>query len=372
MPGRPVNYFAGFLWIDAAIAPRNWMAKHPKTPMTPVDSNKAALVARRGATRLLRLVLDDGRFVYSYSAAGEPKPTRKYNVLRHCGAAWSMLDTARQLGEMTAVEEGAERAIRYLIANFLVPFGDGGLCVLDSGKIKLGGNGLALLALTELFSLRKDEDLLAAACRLGRYIVSEQQADGDFVHSRVLETGEVRDFRSDYYTGEALFGLVRLYEATGDRHWLDRVVFSEAKLRERDYGVEAQSHWMLYALDALFAVRPSAEYLEHAGRIAANILAHPRYRDERRSAPIACRSEGLLAYMRMLERADPSGISPSASECLRAIQTNLGLQMEFQTANGAFIRGGGSDEVRIDYIQHNISSFLAYSRLPVPAAAVAA
>jgi hypothetical protein len=76
--------------------------------------------------------------------------------------------------------------------------------------------------------------------------------------------------------------------------------------------------------------------------------------------------------MHMLERADPSDGSPSASECLRAVEANLGLQMEFRTANGAFIRGGGSDEVRIDYIQHNISSFLAYSRLPVPAAAAAA
>jgi len=281
-----------------------------------------------------------------------------------------MLDTARQLGEMTAVAEAAERAIRYLISNHILPFGDNGdRCVVDDGKIKLGGNGLALLALTELFRLSKDDSLLDLARQLGQYIVSEQQADGDFVHSRVYATREERSFRSDYYTGEALFGLMRLHETTGEEHWLDRVVFSEERLFKRDYGVDAQSHWMLYALEALYAVRPADDYLEHARRIAENILMFPRYRDEARSTPIACRSEGLLAYIRMLERTDPTDVSPSASDCLSCVRTNLALQLEFKTPNGAFIRGGGSDEVRIDYIQHNISSFLAFSQLPVSAAA---
>ncbi|HKQ93962.1 MAG TPA: hypothetical protein VJS40_00020, partial [Aestuariivirgaceae bacterium] len=44
------------------------------------------------------------------------------------------------------------------------------------------------------------------------------------------------------------------------------------------------------------------------------------------------------------------------------VRENLRLQMESRAPGGAFIRGGGSDEVRIDYIQHNISSFLAFSR----------
>lgn len=332
--------------------------------MMGIDPDAASTVARRGATRLLRLVLDDGRFIYSYSAADEPKPTRKYNVLRHCGTAWSMLDTARQLGEMTAVAEAAERAIRYLISTHILPFGDNGdRCVVENGKIKLGGNGLALLALTELFRLRKDETLLDLARRLGQYIVSEQRADGDFVHSRDYVTGEEREFRSDYYTGEVLFGLMKLYEATDDRQWLDRVIFSEDRLLERDYGVETQSHWMLYSLEALCAAQRSNAYIEHARRIAAHILMFPRYRDEARSTPIACRSEGLLAYVRLLERAGVTDISPSALDCLHEIRINLGLQLEFKTPNGAFVRGGGSDEVRIDYIQHNISSFLAFSQL---------
>ena len=45
------------------------------------------------------------------------------------------------------------------------------------------------------------------------------------------------------------------------------------------------------------------------------------------------------------------------------MRENLALQLGYRTADGAFIRGGGDDrhfEVRIDYIQHNVSAFLHY------------
>ena len=333
--------------------------------MEEINAKSAALIARRGATRLLRLVMKDGRFIYRYSAKKDPIPTRDYSALRHCSAAWSMLATARQLGEMAAVAEGAERAIGYLISHHVRPFGnDGSLCVIDNGSIKLGGNGLALLAIIELHALNKDRRLLAIARGLGRYVLSQQRPDGDFIHARVQATLQERQFRSSFYTGQALFGLMRLYEATGDDQWLGCVVSGIDGLLPYEYGVDVQSHWMLYALEALYAVRPSEACLEYARKIAANMLEFSQYRDGGEGTPIACRSEGLLAYVRLLDRADVTTMSPTVSECIREIRTNLELQLACKTANGAFICGGGSDEVRIDHIQHNISSFLAYSRLP--------
>jgi hypothetical protein len=330
-----------------------------------VSANTAAQVAAQGARSLARLVLPDGRFIYRYRAAEQPKAGRKYNVLRHCGTAWSMLDVARQLGSLEDVATSAKHAVHHMIENFLFPYGrEGALCVVDDGKIKLGGNGLALLALAELFELTRDEELINVGQRLARYIVSEQRPDGDFVHSRDFRTGKERDFRSDYYTGEALFGLLRLHEVTGEKRWLQTAVSSEAVLHQSGYGVSAQSHWMLYALERLYLASRSEIYLEHARRIAEHVLLFPDYRKQNRSTPIACRSEGLLAYIRMLHRAGPDAMaSQDAGACLREVRKNLSLQMQFRTAAGEFIRGGGSDEVRIDYIQHNISSFLAYGRL---------
>jgi hypothetical protein len=251
-----------------------------------------------------------------------------------------------------------------LIGNYLFPYGSESLlCVVDNGKIKLGGNGLALLALAEFFELTQDFKLLDVARRLGQYIISEQRPDGDFVHSRVYATQEERNFKSDYYTGEALFGLLRLYEVTNEKKWLECAIRSEAELFKVQYGVYAQSHWMLYALERFYSATASEIYLEHARQIAEHILLFPDYRKESRSTPIACRTEGLLAYFRTVERAGDRKISPTAKATLQEIRKNLGLQIEFQTPRGEFVRGGGSDEVRIDYIQHNISSFLAYSEL---------
>jgi hypothetical protein len=274
-----------------------------------------------------------------------------------------MMDVGRHMN-LPQVSLAAERAIQHMIQSFLFPYGDTGmLCVVDSGKIKLGGNGLALLALAELLEAKWDQELARVAERLGRYIVSEKLEDGDFVHSRIYETNRVRDFRSDYYTGEALFGLLRLHEVTGKKEWLDCALSSETELFQRNYGVFSQSHWMLYALEKLHHHSGAELCLEHARQIAEHILMFPDYRKDNRSTPIACRSEGLLAYVRMVERSKGRKISPDAETCLREVRRNLSLQLQFKTPMGAFIRGGGSDEIRIDYIQHNISSFLAYHRL---------
>jgi hypothetical protein len=328
-----------------------------------ITANFAAQIAGQGAKVLSSLVLEDGKFIYRYRAAEGPKAGRKYNVLRHCGTAWAMLDVGQQLGS-ECVLEAAGRAVRHMIGNYLFPYGSESLlCVVDDGNIKLGGNGLALLALAELFELTKDYELLDVARKLGQYIISEQRPDGDFVHSRVYATQKERDFRSDYYTGEALFGLLRLYETTNEKQWLECAISSARELFKVQYGIYAQSHWMLYALERLFYATASDIYLEHARQIAEHIVLFPDYRKENRSTPIACRTEGLLAFFRTVERAATKRFSPTSSDCLREIRKNLGLQIKFLTPKGEFVRGGGSEEVRIDYIQHNISSFLAYSRL---------
>jgi len=333
--------------------------------MAQIDSQMAELVAKRGANRLGRLVMKDGRFIYRHQRTEVPRRTADYNVLRHCGAAWSMLDIATQYGQMPGVINAAGLAIGYLISNHIRPFGDdGSACVVEDGIVKLGGNGLALLAIAELYRLNRRDELLDIARQLGRFILSEQRPDGDFVHSRIYATREERDFRSNYYTGEALFGLLRLHEITGEENWLNAVVFSEDRLNQIDYGVDADSHWMLYALEALNRVRTSDTHVEHARRIAEHIMSTPDYRVGVRSTPIACRSEGLLAYVRLLANAGLTGSSPTMAAAIDHIRTNLALQNSCKTPNGSFIHGGGRDDVQIDYIQHNISAFMGFSRLP--------
>jgi hypothetical protein len=330
--------------------------------MSGFDRLHSATIAKQGALALSKLVKPDGEFIYRYRLCRRPREDNHYNVLRHCGSAWAMLEVARALGPLPEVAEAAGRAVHFMIKKFLAPFGEKrALCVVDSGRIKLGGAGLAILALAGMHRETGNKTFLDIARRLGRYIRAEQGPNGDFIHSRIYPSGEIRSFRSDYYTGEALFGLLVLHEHAGDPEDLEAVVKCEATLMRSDYGVKEQSHWMLYALEQLCRQRPSTEYAEHARKIVEDILCFPGYRDRDRSTPIACRSEGLMAYARLLQQSGIAGLSPSEAASLREVGCNLHLQSRYMTAAGEFLRGGEKDEIRIDYIQHNISSFLAFA-----------
>jgi hypothetical protein len=171
-----------------------------------------------------------------------------------------------------------------------------------------------------------------------------------------------------YYNGEALLALLELYDATKDRIWLDAVKAIESELAASDYGVKEQSHWMLYSLSFLSKIDESTVYYDHAAKIASHILDHPDYLTWNRSTPIACRTEGLIAFLGM---KDPANLRDEnlKKRCLLQISENLDRQKTFIYSEGGFVRGGDDqrkDEVRIDYIQHNISSFLHFAQLNLP------
>lgn len=322
------------------------------------ESLSHAEIARSGARHLAGLVQRNGRFTYRY-ASSNGQPMGGYNLLRHSGAIWSLAQTARILGDLDDVTDAARGALSWLLSKRVVRVRDA-LCVAGKRGAKLGGAALAILACLEVNRIHADPELVRVARGLGRFLVLLRRDDGDFDHKIDLNDGEVSPFRSDYYTGEALFALAQLHEATGEDAWLDLALDSIMALDARDYGVAEQSHWMLYALDAVFRHRHEPECLIYAEKIVRNILDVPDYREAGRSTPIACRTEGFLAFMRMTAASGSSTHRSLAASALDAIVTNLGMQARFRHSSGAFVRGVNCDEVRIDYIQHNISSFLMH------------
>ncbi|MFM9842673.1 MAG: hypothetical protein ACKVOI_06865 [Dongiaceae bacterium] len=331
--------------------------------------NDSLTVAIEGAECLARLVDRRGKFLYRYDA-DNPGPSTGYNILRHCGTIWAMTEIANRAGPLPKVAEAAQRATEWLIGRHIRPYGTTGTrCVVAGDAVKLGGNGLAILALLEVAALSGNQAYVELAGDLAGYIVLQRQPDGNFAHKRRFSTDEIQPFHSDYYTGEALFGLLRLTNVTGEQRWLDVTQASEDQLAAQDYGVTQQSHWMLYALEQLHKLRPQSVSRTHARTIAENILDKPEYRNHRRSTPIACRTEGLLAFVRLCEglSSDIDGrplFDRVAARARIAIHENLELQTAYRRSNGSFVHGLGNSEVRIDYIQHNISSFLGYSLLP--------
>lgn len=319
-------------------------------------------IAVSSAQRLAALTGPAGRFTYRYDPVRN-LPSRGYNIVRHCGAVWSMMDVYRVRPAPELMEAG-RRAISYLLANHVRedryrP----GLCVVEDGSVKAGANALAVLALIGLSRHTGESSFLDVARGLARNLLAARKPDDDFIHKRDFETGVIADFHSDYYTGEALFALVALFETTGERIWLDPAMSLEESLARRNYGVPFQSHWCLYALERMQRCGASDLCYRHAQAIAEHILTHTQYRGSGRSTPVACRSEGLLAFLR-LRLAVGADTAPVLSEtCLGAIRENLALQLRHRHGDGSFYRGGDGErrtEVRIDYIQHNISAFLHY------------
>lgn len=319
-------------------------------------------VALSGAAYLSHLVDQDGRFKYRFDAVSGTV-AEGYNVLRHCGAVWAMLEVSEHSKQKKDIVASGVRAVTYLLNEFMNFSPDYRYaCIAENNSVKLGGNALAILAMLSVYRATGDQILKTLAESLGKYILKDWKADGDFVHKRYLVSGKVSDFKSMYYTGEALLALLWLFEASGDEVWLEAAIRSEDMLASKDYGVAEQSHWMLYALDLLGRHRWNEGHARHAGKIAKHILDFPEYRSWGRSTPTACRSEGLQAFIRLLDqgRCD-SGLAALRSACMEAIEVNLGEQLRFRLDTGAFIRGGDDhrqNEVRIDYIQHNISAFL--------------
>jgi len=150
--------------------------------------------------------------------------------------------------------------------------------VVEDGYVKLGGNGLAILALARYTTVTGDRSHVPFMVRLGNWVLSTQADDGRFTKHKVeWETRRVTEFVSGYYPGEAIFALVALYGVDPKERWFDAADRAVRFLIEvRDTGKSpaelSHDHWLLYGLDALYRERPAPRLARHAERITSAIL----------------------------------------------------------------------------------------------------
>ena len=186
-----------------------------------------------------------------------------------------------------------------------------------------------------------------------------------------------------------MLALLRLHRIDEDPAWVDAAELAASYLiDERDAELPTaklpHDHWLLYALNELHGFRPKDKYLNHAMRITEAIVkAQNRgpeppdwigsfYRPPR-STPTACRSEGLLAAHALATR---TGKRVEARDAIDATRRALGFQFATQCtperamfferptrALGGFHLSLYEFEIRIDYVQHNVSALLAMLRV---------
>lgn len=353
-----------------------------------------------GANYLARAVRADGSFVYQYES-GLNKEAADYNMVRHAGTLWSMLDmlaNEKDAERAALLRSAIDRAAAYLRGTIEVYAYGTGLVVNEFDTAKLGGNGLALVALTDYYRLAPSTELLDELRGLAIWIVESQASDGEYASHKVeLSTGEVSRFLSDYYPGEAILGLMRLYKIDPDPKWQhvwkdSAVAATRWLIHVRDKGKELadleHDHWLLYAINEVYRVEPDADFLAHTRLLVEAIVTtqlgsargpnaaqpdwHGGWYEPPRTTPVACRVEGLMAAVTLLREV---GEPDETKALLVAVEAGLKFMLQNQLygekllmlpnparAKGGFHSDFNNWHVRIDFVQHSISALMAYAR----------
>ena len=362
-----------------------------------VNPEALLAAAHRGGDYLARHLNDDGSFNYIY----EPRRDRNgdgYNLLRHAGSCYALLELYRVSGELR-YREAAQRGIDHLLTYSRPPLpadsAAGFEAIVSPGEeAKLGGAALAILAILEHHDATGEGRWLDRARKLARFILFQQDDDGRFESKYFYGKPDAKPFVSIYYPGEAILALTRLARIDGNARWL------EAARRGADYLIDVRDaalptdelphdHWLLMGLNELDTATGDPRYLAHATRIGDAILGAQRrdtpvpdwfgtFYDPPRSTPTATRSEALIAMHRLATRNGKPGrpyLTAMMSMAAFQLRCQLNETNSFHLprpdrAHGGFRRSLTNFEIRIDYVQHNVSALLGLrERLLSPEAA---
>lgn len=354
-------------------------SQRTEPPKADINRNRLIAAAKSGGQYLIRMQKTDGSFHYLYDAETDRFESRRYNVVRHAGTTLSLLDLYQATRDSKYLLS-ARHAIDFLKTRVRAASARASYVLDFDGKAKLGAAGLALAAIAKQMQLDRKTDRELAA-RLANQIVAMQRKDGSFVMRHRLLESEEPAAESLYYPGEALLGLIRLYDLNHDRRILKAVQHGAAYLIDSQLRMSRlpPDAWLPQALEELYKTAPERRYVDHAIKLA-EVMIEDQY-DENdgseyaggfgpgppRSTPAASRAEGLVSAYRLAKKAG----DPRASKIAEALRASAKFQLaqQFTAANSGSLKNprralGGfresleSSKIRIDFVQHNISSLL--------------
>ncbi len=350
-------------------------------------------ILEQAASWLSQQVQPDGSFHYGYYPRFD-NDIPGYNCMRHASTIWSLLCQYRLSGRADVLAL-ASRTIQYLLENAVV-WQDSNTAYLSepgTGEIKLGGNGVLILAMTEYLdaegetqresgSAEKVPDHAAEyirICRaLGEGILRLQDAhDGTFYHVlNAADFSRKESYRTVYYDGEATYALCRLYRLTDDEQWLSAAMRSADHFIADDYTCH-QDHWVAYAMKELTRYVRRDDYDTFALQNAQRNLDFLYHRETTYHTFLELLMVTFEAYEHILA-VNPE--LPYLKEFdvpyfLETIRTRADRMLngfffpEYamymrapQKVLGAFMVRHDGFRVRIDDVQHNIGGYYLYCR----------
>ncbi len=381
------------------------------------DMERANTLAGKFFTRH---IMEDGKILYVWRP-NQRKASRKFNMLRHAGSIYAMSQIYQESKDPELLKT-IQSAIGFVLRH-LAPFmgRDDALCVAVNGSVKLGGGGLALVALSTYTRATGDRTHLPVMRKIAAYLISEQREDGSFLSKRKYPSFKETSFVSGYYPGETILGLTMLYELDPDPRWIDTADKGlDYLVNNRDKGIAISNlthdHWLVIGMERFAKIRHNPGYIEHAFNIVKSMLRRQRkmpnevaasaesedegmldagmelahkayqkwsggyrpdwvgsYYTPPRSTPSSCRGEGLAAAYRLADREKRTKLR---DDILTALLRSVSFEMQMQylpeatlllPRPGEAIGGVRADmrfhEVRNDYVQHYSSSVIGARRI---------
>jgi hypothetical protein len=383
--GQVYTFTTGALFVSADKAPLvlncgNSAAGY-NSGRRKVDLNQENLssIIDTSARYLAAQVKPNGYYVYGMHPCFN-REINTYNTLRHASSTYALLEAWEILHEpgiKSAVDRALEVLTRSMIKDYPLPDGTTAAFLLDlNNEIKLGGNAVAILALTKYTELTADKQYLPLLERLATGILFMQdKTTGTFTHvlnSSDLSTKE--QFRIIYYEGEAAFGLMRLYALTRDSRWLQCVEKAfEHFIAARHW--QHHDHWLSYCVNELTLYRPERRYYQFG---LNNVSGYLNFVLERITT-FPTLLELMMAAHKMIQRLRHD---PDHSDLLRHLDLEKfyraleyrahymlnghfwpELAMYFKNPRrilGSFFIRHHGFRIRIDDVEHYLSGYIAY------------
>ncbi|MGN1339637.1 MAG: glycosyl hydrolase family 88 [Oscillospiraceae bacterium] len=232
-----------------------------------MDEKLALEVISTSSEYLSMQVAMNGRFDYGYYPIFH-KEIPGYNIQRHASSIWSLICAYRLTGDRFTLGQ-IQKAIGFMVRETFKkypdrPGQDNTVFLADRmlNEVKLGGNAVAIIMLTEFMDATGTDTYTKLVRELGNGILELfDQRDGSFFHVLNFPELSPKDkYRTVYYDGEAAFALSRLYALTREQKWLDAASLAVDRFIREGYE-KYRDHWVAYAVNELTKYRPEDKYL---------------------------------------------------------------------------------------------------------------